>query len=138
MKEVEQIRFSPHSASSDKIIIQISTTEEKWVNRVHIWQPPTDLYETEKAYIVRVEIAGMETAEFLVSLESRTLIVQGVREVPGKGQAYYQMEIPSGDFISVVELPGAVDHNAIQAKYIDGFLKIELPKAKPSQVNVTG
>ena len=138
MKQVEQFRFSPQGASSDKIIIQVTTTEEKWANRVHIWQPPTDLYETNEAYIVQVEIAGMEAAEFLVSLESRTLVVHGERFVPNKGHAYYQMEIPSGEFISMINLPGPVDHSAIRAEYEDGFLKIELPKAKPGQVDVTG
>lgn len=138
MTEVEQFRFSPQSASSDKIIIQITTSEEKWSSRVQIWQPPTDLYETDQAYIVQVEIAGMEAAEFLVSLASRTLVVQGERFVPNKGQAYYQMEIPTGEFVTSVELPGAVDPSAIEAEYHDGFLRIELPKAKPSQVDVTG
>ena len=138
MTEVEQFRFSPQRASSNKVIIQITTSEEKWSNRVQIWQPPTDLYETDQAYIVQVEIAGMEAAEFLVSLKSRTLVIQGERYIPSKGQAYYQMEIPSGEFITSVDLPGAIDPSAIEAEYHDGFLRIELTKAKMSKVNVAG
>jgi len=29
-----------------------------WQVRSHVWSPPTDQYETEEAYVVRVEIAG--------------------------------------------------------------------------------
>ena len=30
-----------------------------WQVRSSIWSPPTDVYETDEAYVVRVEIAGM-------------------------------------------------------------------------------
>ena len=35
-----------------------------WQVTQSIWSPPTDVYETEKEYIVRVEIAGMREVGF--------------------------------------------------------------------------
>ena len=38
-----------------------------WQVRSSVWSPPTDVYETEEAYVVRVEIAGMREDDFEVS-----------------------------------------------------------------------
>jgi HSP20 family protein len=136
MKELEYQWFSPEQSSSKKPKFVLSSNYEKWSARLHIWQPPTDLYDTEEAYIVQVEIAGMREAEFAISLEHRTLLIRGVRNVPNNARAYYQMEISSGEFLTSVELPGPVVSDQIEANYSDGFLKIILPKAKPSYVDI--
>jgi HSP20 family protein len=136
MPEVNVQRFSPKQQGSSKTSIQITAREEKWGGYIRIWQPPTDLYEKPDAYVIQVEIAGMQDGEFQVTLEGRAVVVSGTRLVPNKAHAYYQMEIPSGEFITTVELPGAVDHENVEAEYSDGFLTIILPKASPSQVDV--
>lgn len=138
MNEVSTHRFSPQQQGSKRTIIQIKTTEEKWSAHVHIWQPPTDLFETQDDYVVRVEVAGMRHAEFLVSLEKRNLVVRGVRQLKHQGRAFYRMEISSGEFISMVDLPGPVESDQIEAEYEDGFLTIRLPKSSPNQVDVSG
>ena len=132
MVEVEQNWFSPEQPASNQIRIQVVTSSETWAARVHIWQPPTDLYETRDAYVVQVEIAGMQRGEFMVSLEGTTLLVRGVRMVKSDALAYYQMEIASGEFITSVSLPGDVNLDQIQADYEDGFLRILLPKIETS------
>ena len=50
-----------------------------WQVRSNVWSPPTDRYETEEAYVVRVEIAGMREEDFEVSLENNTLLISGSR-----------------------------------------------------------
>ena len=73
--------------------------------RPHVWRPPTDVYETEEAIVVRVEIAGMREQDFTVALDDRTLTIRGVRSDPTERRAFYQMEIPFGEFSTEVELP---------------------------------
>jgi len=138
MKETEFQRFSPEQSSSKKPKFVLSSTYEKWSTRLHIWQPPTDLYETEQDYVVQVEIAGMLEAEFTISLEHRTLLIRGIRNVPNSARAYYQMEISSGEFLTAVELPGPTIHDQVEAEYSDGFLKVTLPKAKTRHVDIKG
>jgi HSP20 family molecular chaperone IbpA len=46
------------------------------------------------------------------------------------------MEVQSGEFASVVELPAAVDQDGVEAAYEDGFLTLVLPLAKSQQVDV--
>ena len=35
-----------------------------WQVRSSVWSPPTDLYETEQFFVVKVEIAGMREEDF--------------------------------------------------------------------------
>ena len=92
------------------------------------WRPPTDVYETEDAVIVRVEIAGMHETDFSIVLDGRYLSIRGIRQDVSERRAYHQMEIRFGEFSVDVEMPAAVDVENVQAIYQNGFLKIMLPK----------
>lgn len=107
-----------------------------WQVRSNIWSPPTDAYETEEAYIIRMEIAGMREEDFQVTLENDTLLISGSRSELPERRAYHQMEIRFGKFAAAVGVPGPVNVDGAQAEYKDGFLTIILPKAKPNQIKV--
>ena len=107
-----------------------------WQVRSNIWSPPTDAYETEEAYIVRMEIAGMREEDFEVTLENDTLLIMGSRSEQPERRAYHQMEIRFGKFATAVGLPGPINVDEAQAEYKDGFLTIILPKAKPNHIKV--
>jgi len=103
-----------------------------WQVRSSIWSPPTDEYETEEAYIVRVEIAGMREEDFEVAIENHTLYISGSRRDHAGQRAYHQMEIRFGKFAAIVPLPGLVDVETSRAEYRDGFLTVTLPKTRSS------
>jgi HSP20 family protein len=95
------------------------------------WSPPTDVYETEASFVVRVEVAGMRQADFSVGAEKNFLVISGVRREVQERRAYHQMEIRFGEFSTAVEIPHGVDISQAQAEYEDGFLIVILPKTKP-------
>jgi HSP20 family protein len=107
-----------------------------WQVRANVWSPPTDFYETEDAYVVRVEIAGMQEDNFEVTVENNILLITGVRPDISERRAYHQMEIRFGKFATAVGLPGPVDLERATAEYKDGFLTVTLPVAKPNQIKV--
>jgi HSP20 family protein len=107
-----------------------------WQVQSSIWSPPTDFYETNDAYTVRVEIAGMREDDFEVAVENNMLSISGSRPDVPERRAYHQMEIRFGKFASAIGLPGPVDIDHAVAQYADGFLTITLPKSKPNQVKV--
>jgi HSP20 family protein len=107
-----------------------------WQVRSSIWSPPTDAYETEEAYVVRVEIAGMREDDFEVLLENNTLLISGTRPDLTERRAYQQMEIRFGKFSTALTLPGSVNIEQARAEYKDGFLTVVLPKATPNQIKV--
>ena len=106
-----------------------------WQVRSNAWSPPTDEYETEEAYIIRMEIAGMREDNFEVSLENNTLFISGSRldDIPER-RAYQQMEIRFGKFASAISLPGPVNIEQAGAEYKDGFLVVVLPKINKNKV----
>lgn len=104
--------------------------------RAGIWNPPTDVYETENNYVVRVEIGGMREDDFEITVEENFLMISGSRPDIPERRAYQQMEIRFGKFESVVGLPGPLDLETSSAEYKEGFLTVTLPKAKPNQINI--
>ena len=104
--------------------------------RAGVWSPPTDVYETEKNYVVRVEIAGMREEDFEITVENNFLAISGSRPDVPERRAYQQMEIRFGKFETVVGMPGPLDIESSSAEYKEGFLTVTLPKAKPNQIEI--
>lgn len=100
--------------------------------RSSAWSPPTDVFETEHDYIVRVEIAGMRDADFEVTFEDGYLVIAGIRPDVQERRAYHQMEIRFGRFSVALGVPGPVNVDESRAEYLDGFLTVTLPKLKPT------
>ena len=125
------------SAGEDNQYYSINVLRWRLVNRPHVWRPPTDVFETEEYIIVRVEIAGMREEDFAISLDDRRLMISGVRPDQPERRAFYQMEIPYGEFSTEVELPVSIIAERIEAVYCNGFLKIRMPKASPHFIHAT-
>ena len=94
---------------------------------IQTWRPPTDVYETEAAVIVKMEIAGMSEDEFHITYADGQLVVGGVRRDAAAKLGYHQMEISYGEFHVEINLPKPVDVDKIEASYSNGFLIISLP-----------
>jgi HSP20 family protein len=111
-----------------------------WQVSVHsyAWSPPTDVYETEASFVVRVEVAGMHESDFAINVEDNFLVISGVRSESPEWRAYRQMEIRFGEFSTAVELPPGVDVSKADADYKNGFLNVILPKLKPTNVAIKG
>jgi HSP20 family protein len=107
-----------------------------WHVRSSIWSPPTDAYETEENYVIKVEIAGMRDEDFEVAFENNILRINGYRPDLNEKRAYHQMEIRFGRFELAVEIPVTVDLEKATAEYKDGFLRIVLPKISSNQDKV--
>jgi HSP20 family protein len=122
----------PNIVESRREILQTIS----WQVRSSVWSPPTDVYETEQQFVVRVEIAGMRDDNFEVAVENNVLRIAGQRPDHNERRAYHQMEIWFGSFEIAVELPVPVDVERSQAEYKDGFLMITLPKSQSKQIKV--
>lgn len=125
-------------AELSQLVEQI-TMGSRWVSNMHYsyqraWKPPTDVFESEEAIVVVVEVAGMQEQNFSITFEDDVLTINGTRNAPEQitNRIYQQMEICYGDFISRVHIPWAVDSENIQALYAGGFLTITLPRENRS------
>ncbi|MEW6357744.1 MAG: Hsp20/alpha crystallin family protein [Planctomycetota bacterium] len=97
------------------------------------WKPPTDVFETERAVIVRMDIAGVSANEILLGFDGKTntLSIAGRRvdRHPERKTGYHQMEIIYGPFNRRIFVPKPIDLDKVSAKYENGFLEISFPKA---------
>ena len=101
-----------------------------WQVRSNVWRPPTDIYETDDGFVVKIEVAGLRDEDLEVIIESHLLLISGGRVDSSERRAYHQMEIPFGKFSLAVDLPTGVKTEGASAEYKDGFLTIQIPKEK--------
>lgn len=97
------------------------------------FRPAVNLYETQAAFVVCVDLAGMNQKDIEVSLEKRHVIIRGRRLSPmppdgSRAVAVHLMEIDHGTFCRTVEIPDTADPEQIAANYHDGFLWVTIPK----------
>jgi HSP20 family protein len=110
----------------------LSTTE---------WNPSVDIFETDSAVVVKVEVPGMNPKDFDVRLENNVLMLKGERkfEKETKEENYHRVERSYGSFSRTFALPTGVKEDKITAEYRDGILKIVLPKkeeVKPKSIKI--
>src|SRR5512147_1538831 len=91
-----------------------------WHVRSNVWSPPTDVYETEDNYVIKVEVAGMRDEDFDVGFENNILMIGGYRSDMNERRAYHQMEIRFGRFEIALEMPVTADMEKATAEYKDG------------------
>jgi HSP20 family protein len=100
------------------------------------FRPPTDVYETDDALCVRVEIAGVREEDFRIALVDGTLLVAGVRRDPAPKRGFHQIEISWGPFETEVQIMLPIQEDGIEAEYENGFLVVTLPKARRRRIPV--
>ncbi|MBK9927088.1 MAG: Hsp20/alpha crystallin family protein [Anaerolineales bacterium] len=105
-------------------------TAMSWFVRPNTWRPPTDVYETDENFMVKMEIAGVKEEDIEVVIQSGLLLINGTRSDSSERKSYHQMEIQFGKFSVGIELPVQVNAENATAEYKDGFLTILLPKEK--------
>lgn len=92
--------------------------------------PAVDMTETEKAYMLTVEVPGMDADEVELSVRDNILFISGEKkeERDEKEKGYSYSERSYGAFERRFELPVGTDPDNIKAEVSKGVLKITLPK----------
>ena len=119
-------------------VVEIASFAPSITGSPQYWRPATDIFETEDAFIVRLEIAGLQedSLKIFQSLEGRRLWLQGERRDEEKeiqGQAWYhQLEIYYGPFELPIHLPPGVhlDLEEVKAWYHNGILLLRISKKR--------
>lgn len=95
-------------------------------------EPAVDVYETEREVVVVTEMAGISEGEVKITVDGRTLVVNGERKPSAgrPGRLYSQMEICHGPFRRELLLPAEVNPDGARVEYSRGMLEIVLPKVR--------
>ena len=102
------------------------------------WCPPADIFETEKAFVIRLEVPGTPLEDIKITLSGDRLTVSGIKrdEYQGGQRRFYQAEIVFSEFERTFSLPWSVKEEEVRAVYKDGILTIILHKPEPKKVKV--
>jgi HSP20 family protein len=74
------------------------------------WEPALDFSETEKEYLVRLEVPGFHRENLDVKFDAGLLTISGHRELQSeaKGEEYLWQERQAGRFARTLRLPAPV------------------------------
>jgi HSP20 family protein len=95
------------------------------------WTPAADVYEKEDAYIVALDLPGIDREALDISLDRDKLSIRGSRTIEEGGER--RAERPRGRFIRRFGLPATIDQQGITADYKDGVLRVTLPRRQAKQ-----
>ncbi|MDZ7642171.1 MAG: Hsp20/alpha crystallin family protein [Desulfurivibrio sp.] len=103
------------------------------------WSVPTDIYETDEAFIIQMELAGVEPQTIQVLAEESRLTISGERGLapPPGVRRVHQLEIEQGPFTQQIKLPRPIAVDAAETVQRQGLLVITLPKQHRRRVPVT-
>lgn len=100
------------------------------------WRPPMDMHETSEAILIKIEVAGLQDEDIGVALYPNALVVDGIRrddDDHDEATCFHAAQVRYGLFHVEVALPTPIQHEEVEAAYRDGFLRIRLPKAEPTE-----
>lgn len=96
--------------------------------------PAADIYETDEALAVVLEMPGVETKDLDVGLENDVLRVSGRIDFSKyKDMEPVYAEYNVGHYARSFALSNKIDQEKISADLADGVLTLTLPKAKHAQ-----
>lgn len=94
--------------------------------------PSVDISESEKQFMVSVELPGVKKEDINVNIEKSNLTISGERKlnIQEEGKNFHRVEAKYGKFSRTFYLPDSINEDSIKAKYEDGILTISIDKSE--------
>ncbi len=102
--------------------------------------PVASVVEDGDAYLLKVEMPGVNKEGLEISVENNELTITGRRDLTQIEGTLIHRESRTEDFRRVFELDPSIDTSKISARIDQGFLTLTLPKAeqvKPRKIAVS-
>ncbi len=98
--------------------------------KVADWAPAVDIQETDKEYLLKLEVPEVRKEDVKVTVQENELTITGERklEKEEKGKKFHRIERSYGTFLRTFDLPADADETKIFAEFKDGLLLVKLPK----------
>jgi HSP20 family protein len=131
--------FAEIARLQDQMTRFVSPTEAPTYDRGFI--PAVDVFEEDKAFLVRAELPGMKPEDVHVTVENDVLNIKGERKLENeeKRDGYHRIERSYGSFTRSFSLPKTLDAGHLEAEMKDGVLEVRIPKRaapEPKRVEI--
>jgi HSP20 family protein len=97
-------------------------------NDMAIRNPLHDIIETDKEYVVEMQLAGVKKEDIKLNLDNDVLSITAERKE--NDQKFNRKQTFYGKYQKSFTLPQAIDVEKIEASFDDGILKLNIPKAE--------
>ncbi len=99
---------------------------------------PLDVYQTDKAWIVRASVPGVDPQAVEVTCEGNTIRIKGEIKWPegARSEEYWLRENFYGKFSRQITLPEEALCDQSKAEFQNGMLVLTIPRAQPSKAQV--
>jgi HSP20 family protein len=118
---------------------ELAKKEERTVP-ARVFVPVADIFESNEALTVVLEMPGVERERVDVKLDNSTLTIEGqINFTKYEGLQPVYTEYNVGDYARSFELSSDIDQTRISAELQDGVITVTLPKAekaKPRKIEV--
>lgn len=97
--------------------------------------PPANMEETDKAFILTLELPAVEKGDVKVTYNEGKLLVSGEKksEPKLKERTFLKFEREYGTFTRTFNIPSEIKASDISASFSNGVLEIMLPKKEPKK-----
>ncbi len=96
--------------------------------------PKMDVVETDKSYELTADMPGIEEKDLEVSVANGMLTIKGekryAKEEKDEKRNFLRVERSYGGFQRSLALPADADEQKIAASYVNGVLKVTIPKSE--------
>ena len=112
---------------------EVETKQESTVT-ARIFVPPTDIFETDQALTLVMEMPGVDKGGVDVSVENDVLTISARIEFSKyEGLQPIYTEYNIGNYSRSFELSSKVEQDGIKAELKDGVMTLVLPKAEKAK-----
>lgn len=96
--------------------------------------PALNIASTDKAVELIAFVPGVDPAKLEVTVDKSLLTLTGERhQLPlDSGAKRYAQERFAGRFRRTIELPNNIDSSKVDARYVDGCLRVSIAKEEPT------
>lgn len=97
--------------------------------------PPLNVYDLETELLITAEIPGVKAEDLELTVAEGVLTLRGKRSGPEgvPDERFRRQERPRGVWQRSLSLPERIQDEQMSAEFINGILKIHLPKAPSTQ-----
>jgi HSP20 family protein len=124
-------------AEFERMVSQLTRFPDSWEDlasaRADGFMPLADVEETDDAYMLEIELSGVDKSDIDISSTGRRLTITGERKEKERTGVLRRRTRSVGRFVYDIQLPGEIDDKNITATLRDGVLTVRVPKASNEQ-----
>jgi HSP20 family molecular chaperone IbpA len=95
------------------------------------WNPAVDIREDKDAFVIEMDLPGVNTEEVRVLVEGAILAIEGQRQLVKCDEVTTHLcERPDGRFCRTFEFDGSIENRNLESRWQDGVLTITVPKRR--------